>query len=293
MDHKRLTTIILILSIVLAILSTATQAAPRKSQRSVPTQSAILYDLTSNRVLYDNNANAVVSIASMTKLLTVLTVLRAEQDLNEVIRVTGREGSPRIRPGMLMTRFDLIELTLVSSDNLAARTLIEHYPTGYASGIVNMNRVAEDLGAVNTNIQEPTGLSADNKSTMMDLVKITRETSRHELFARFANRERSEIQAEQNNRAKRVYHWIRGNNTNPFVHDPGQIQILSAKTGLTNAAGWCLTMMFSYNGNRYVVITAGNRNKADRKRTADQLIQLATNNEYSVRITDFGHDGEY
>ena len=274
----------MILSVLLMLLSTAYGA--NKSRAVVPTPTAILYDANSGKVLFEINATSQISIASMTKVLTALVVLKAEQDLNEVIVVRGREGSPRIRPGMRMTRIDLMELTLVSSDNLASRTLIEHYPGGYDRGIEAMNQLAKNIGAVDTRIVEPTGLSADNKSTVFDLVKITAESAQYELITRFANRERSEIQAEQVNKAKRIYYWIRGNNTNPFVHEPGQIQILSAKTGLTSAAGWCLTMMFSYNGVKYVMVTAGNRNKADRKKVADMLIERVTNYEYRVRIND-------
>lgn len=285
MTQRRLTIIILVLSVLFAILNVA-HGAPKNNKQVVPTPTAMLYDVNSDRVLYEINANFTISIASMTKILTVLTVLRANQDLNEVIVVKGREGSPRIRSGMRMTRIDLVELTLVSSDNLAARTLMEHYPGGYNQGIDAANKIAQDLGATNTRIVEPTGLLADNRSTVMDLVKLTIEASKHELFTRFANRERSEIQAEQVSKAKRIYQWIRGNNTNPFVHEPGQIQILSAKTGLTSAAGWCLTMMFSYNGSKYVMVTAGNRTKQDRKKVADMLIEKITNYEYRIKITD-------
>ncbi len=290
MDHRRLTIVILILSTLFAIVNVA-YGAPKNNKQVVPTPTAILYDVKSNKVLYDVNANFKISIASMTKILTVLTVLKANQDLNEVITVKGREGSSRIRPGMRMTRIDIIELTLVSSDNLAARTLMEHYPGGYERGIEAANKLAQDLEATDTRIVEPTGLSAENQSTVMDLIRLTIESSKYELFTRFANRERSEIQAEQVSKAKRFYQWVRGNNTNPFVHEPGQIQILSAKTGLTSAAGWCLTMMFSYNGNRYVLVTAGNRNRVDRKRVADMLIERVTNYQYRVKIADTDESG--
>ncbi len=290
MDHRRLTIVILILSTLFAIVNVA-YGAPKNNKQVVPTPTAILYDVKSNKVLYDVNANFKISIASMTKILTVLTILKANQDLNEVITVKGREGSSRIRPGMRMTRIDIIELTLVSSDNLAARTLMEHYPGGYERGIEAANKLAQDLEATDTRIVEPTGLSAENQSTVMDLIRLTIESSKYELFTRFANRERSEIQAEQVSKAKRFYQWVRGNNTNPFVHEPGQIQILSAKTGLTSAAGWCLTMMFSYNGNRYVLVTAGNRNRVDRKRVADMLIERVTNYQYRVKIADTDESG--
>ncbi len=292
MSQRHLTIVILILSVLFAILNVA-YGAPKNNKQVMPTPTAILYDVSLGQVLYETNANFTISIASMTKILTALTVLKANQDLNEIIVVKGREVSPRIRSGMRMTRIDLVELTLVSSDNLAARTLIEHYPGGYERGIESANKLAQDLGATDTKIVEPTGLLADNRSTVMDLVKLTVESSKHELFTRFANRERSEIQAEQVSKAKRIYQWIRGQNTNPFVHESGQIQILSAKTGLTSAAGWCLTMMFSYKGSKYVIVTAGNRTKQDRKKVADMLIEKITNYEYRIKFTDPDHRLEH
>lgn len=269
-----------ILLLALLVAATGLQAANK-----TPQPSSILYDVDAKRVIHDVNANHLISIASMTKIMTVLAVLKAEQSLDEMITVVGKEGSRRIRPGMRLSRRDLIELTLISSDNLAARTLIENYPSGGVSGIMAMNAIAEELEANDTTFVEPTGLMSGNRSTMADMIKITMAASKYPIFHEMANKETASVHAEQLNRTQKVMRWlVKGNNTNPFVHEPGNFQILVAKTGLTNAAGWCLTMMINYNGRPYVLITAGNRDRQSRKRMADYLIALATKDQYQLRI---------
>lgn len=267
-------------SLFLMLMSLGLQAGPRS-----PQPSSILYDIATRRVIHDVNANHLVSIASMTKIATVLTVLKAEQNMDEMVTVVGREGSRRIRPGMRLSRRDLIELTLISSDNLAARTLIEAYPSGGVSGIMAMNAIAEELEAYDTTFVEPTGLMAGNRSTMADMIKITMEAAKYPIFREMANKESAAVQAEQLGKARKIIRaLIKGNNTNPFVHEPGNFEILVAKTGLTSAAGWCLTMMINYNGKDYVLITAGNRDKQSRKRMADYLIALVTDDQYRIHI---------
>lgn len=271
------------LLVILALLPALAVAA--NSPKKQPQPSSILYDVTAQKVIHDINANHLVSIASMTKIMTVLAVLKAEQNMDEMLVVQGREGSRRIRAGMRMTRRDLIELTLVSSDNLAARTLIETYPNGGVSGIMAMNVIAEELGADDTTFIEPTGLMAGNRSTMADMIKITAEAAKYPIFREMANKTTASVQAEQVGRARRIMRGlITGNNTNPFAHESSDFQILVAKTGLTSAAGWCLTMMIIYDQRTYILVTAGNRDRQSRKRMADYLIALSTNNRYQLAI---------
>lgn len=282
MDHnRRLFKIIL----VLMLLSATMNMAFGKQKKEPPTPSSILVEVESGKVLHSNRANSPVSIASMTKLMTVLAVIEASQDLAETLTVTGRERSSRIRPGWKISRQDLIELTLVNSDNLAARTLLANYPGGAAAGLEAMNRIADRLGARDTTYVGPSGLLDGNKSTVSDIVKITTEAARHKIFTDMANKERSDIRAERRvSRTKKIMQWIQGNNTNPFTHQDTDFKIIAAKTGLTTAAGWCLTMMIQHQSRTYVLVTTGNRNKEERKRMADFLIALATDQRYQVNI---------
>jgi D-alanyl-D-alanine endopeptidase (penicillin-binding protein 7) len=149
-----------------------------------------------------------------------------------------------------------------------------------------MNHIAERIGADDSSFVEPSGLLAANKSTVEDMVRITREAARHPIFTEMANREKSEIKLEQISRARKIIRWIRGNNTNPFAHEDNNYEIIVAKTGLTRAAGWCLTMMFKYQGRTYIMVTAGNRDKFARKKIADYLIALVTDDRYRIRIQE-------
>lgn len=286
--NNTLSKIIIVLAVLATVLNLAYAAPPRQP---APQPSAMLIEVESGRVLHATNEQSTISIASMTKVMTVLAIMEARQDLDEVLTVTGRESSSRIRRGMRLSRRDLIELTLVSSDNLAARTLIEHYPESGVAGIVSMNHIAERIGAHASSFVEPTGLLAGNKSTAQDLVLITQAAAQWPIFTEMANREKSSIKIEKASRARKIIQWIRGNNTNPFAHEPVDYEIIVAKTGLTRAAGWCLTMMFKYKQKTYVMVTAGNRDKFARKRVADYLIALVTDDRYRVRLTESGYEG--
>ena len=271
--------------IVLVLASTLAHAAKKPSRPRVEPAS-IVYDVSAGRIIHAVNETGSISIASMTKMVTVLTVLEAAQDLGEIIAVRGREGSSRIRVGMELTRFDLIELAMVSSDNLAARTLIEHYPGGYQAGISAMNDLVRKIGAVNTTLVEPTGLLAANTSTAEDLVKITQQTVNYPVFRRFANQTSAEVRAEKVSKARRVFQWITGRTTNPFAGERTEFEILSFKTGLTSAAGWCLTMLVNYNNHQYVLVTAGNSSKQARRMQAEKLIQSITNQQFTLNVAD-------
>jgi hypothetical protein len=283
--------LMLVWSLVICTTALAA-AAPRKHatppiRRIAPIPSSIVYDVEQKKNVYEVNSSGIVSIASMTKMITVLTVLEADQDLNEMITVIGKESSPRIRAGQRMSRSDVIELALVASDNLAAHTLIENYPTGYTNGIQAMNQLVQRLGAVSTVIVEPTGLMADNKSTVNDLTKIAQAAGTYSMFGRFANMPRAQVQVEQVSKKKHIFQWIAGNSTNPFVLQPVNFQMLAVKTGFTSAAGWCITMLVFYNNHRYVLVTTGNPSKQARKMQADNLIQrMITNQQAQVEIAD-------
>jgi len=278
---------LLLIAIVLAADATQAGSVYQHANKPVREPSSILFDVDSQTSLVEHNALNIISIASMTKMITVLTVLESRQDLSETITVIGREGSPRIRPGMRLARRDVIELALVASDNLAARTLMENFTGGYTNGIRSMNAFVQGIGAVSTTLVEPTVLVSDNVSTMQDMVKVAQAAAKYSLFGLLANKPMVQVSAEQTNKTKRTLRQITGVSTNPFVLAPVNFEMLAAKTGFTNAAGWCIIMLVSHNNHRYVLVTAGNATKQARKMQADKLIQQLTNQQLPIKVVDF------
>ena len=108
-----------------------------------------ILDESDSKVLAARNERVAVPIASITKLMTALVVLDADQPMDEVIAITrddvrGTAGSrSRLAPGTRLTRADLLHLALMSSENRAAHALGRTYPGGLRACVRAMNDKAQ------------------------------------------------------------------------------------------------------------------------------------------------------
>ena len=181
-------------------------------------------------VIESRNASEPRSIASITKLMTVMVVLDAKQDLDE--EVNG------------MTRRELIQYTLVKSNNEAADFLCSAYPTGRSGCVTAMNTKAKNLQLENTRFADPTGLNIMNVSTAEELVKLVMAASTYPEIVEASRMIEGKIKKK-----KRIWAF---NNTNPLVakHD-----FVISKTGYIRASGGCIVMMLNTEiGQRIVVL---------------------------------------
>jgi D-alanyl-D-alanine endopeptidase (penicillin-binding protein 7) len=233
-----------------------------------------VWNVANSELIDSKNENMVHSIASMTKLMTVYTTLNSGVDLQERVTVVGREGSSRIRSGMIMSRHELIELALVSSDNLAARTLAETHPRGYDAFIVEMNAHAMMLGMFNTHYDDATGLMPTNVSSASEMMKLVLAARKYDVYHEAAMSPSTEVTAT----FKQKMRIIKATSTNQFA---GKMDIEVAKTGFTNHAGRCLTMLFHEAGNTYALVVMGATSPPQRKQIVDRLIDVAKVNAKS------------
>lgn len=212
----------------------------------ITAQSWLIADKDGN-LIEGTNTNQVRSIASITKLMTTMIVVDANQDLDE--KVTQ------------YTRRELIQLAMVKSDNVAAQELCNHYPGGFNACVFAMNFKAQQLGLVNTHYVEPTGLSVFNVSTAEELVKIVMAASNYKIITEASNTNQVKI--------KRKKSWITFNNTNPIIgkrHD-----FIVSKTGYIRASGGCIVMMLDTNLGRRIVVLLGSKNTRTRIPEAESL----------------------
>lgn len=251
----------LIITILLLISSFTASSATR----SISSPSYMLLNLNTGTVIDSHNENEVRSIASITKLMTVFIILRSSLSLDERLTVVGSETSRHISRGMRITREHLIELALISSDNLATRTLAENFPGGYKSFVEQMNEVANSLQMSNTRYMDSTGLLADNRSSIGDLLKLVGEIENLPMYRIAANARNIVFNAIGLKREVQV----RGNNTNFYA---GKLDISVAKTGFTNSAGRCLVMLFTHNNTKYFLVVMGANSAEQRKKIVDELL---------------------
>jgi len=201
--------------------------------------SAFIVDEQTGTVLYSRNAKSAAPIASITKLMTALVVLEAEQPLDEVLEITKADrdtihgSGSRLAPGTKLSRGDLLHLALMSSENRAAHALGRNYPGGLPAFVKAMNVKARSLGMTSARFSDPTGLSSQNVCNAVDLSKLVLAASHEPIIRRFSTDEKHTITVRKQPMEFR--------NTNALVRkDDWDIAV--QKTGYTSDAGECLVM---------------------------------------------------
>lgn len=212
---------------------------------------ALVLDQSSGQTLYGKNVNAVLPIASITKLMTAMVVLDAKLDPNELLTVanedvdTLRGSSSRLRVGAVATREDMLRLALIASENRAASALSRYYPGGRPAFIAAMNIKALSLGMRGTHYDDPTGLTSTNVSTAEDLATLVRAAHQYEKIREFTTTA-SDVATVSGRR-------IQFHNTNRLVASPGW-DIGLSKTGYISEAGKCLVMQATLAGRAVVIV---------------------------------------
>lgn len=226
--------------LVAFLCSSLSFAGQKKSSSTtkdtVTAQSWLVADGDGN-MIHGTNTDSIRSIASITKLMTVMAVIDSGANLTEQLTVRLHN-----RP---VTRQQLIDFAMIRSDNTAAKLLCDTYPDGYHRCIIDMNRRAQSLGMINTLFTEPTGLLNSNVSTANDLLKLVTEAAKYPVIVSASNSSTIEIQGGRNT--------IVGSNTNPIIGR--SIEFLVSKTGYIRDSGGCIVMMLNtVNGIRTVIL---------------------------------------
>lgn len=211
-------------------------------------QSVLVVEDDTGKILLEKNADRVAPIASLTKLMTAMVVLDARQDLDELIEIdrsdvdTFKHSSSRVPVGALISRRDVLQLALMSSDNRAAHALARTYPGGMAGFKVAVRQKIAALGMTQTVIEEPTGLSPRNRSTAGDLVKMASASSKYPEIARMSTESKDliningrEVEYRNTNRLVGAQGWDIGLSKTGYIQEAGRCLIMNIKAGGKNA----------------------------------------------------------
>lgn len=227
----------------------------------------VVYDITNDRVVDGRLNDVELSIASISKFMTVYTVLKENQDLTEILNVTSKKTpNTKLVRGMKLSRIDLINLALISSDNIAALTLAENFPMGYSNFISKMNQHAQDLNMLHTEFVEPTGLSPMNHSTISDIVLLSKAMYEYEIIREAAKVKSVTVYSKH--RKKKIK--ITSNSTSRYF---GRDGIIAIKTGFTRAAGFCITMIVNSNDQIYNITILGAKTKYERQLLVERFLK--------------------
>jgi D-alanyl-D-alanine endopeptidase (penicillin-binding protein 7) len=229
---------------------------------------AYVLDQDTNEVLFSKNPQAVLPIASITKLMTALVVVEAGLSLDEKLTVTEDDidtekfTRSRLAVGTTLTRGEMLHLALMASENRAAHALGRHYPGGLEAFVAAMNAKAIALGMTGTHYVEPTGLSSRNQSSAADLAKLVNVTSQVPLLRDLSTSREARVAL-----GKRL---VQFRSTNGLLSNP-LWDIGLQKTGFINEAGKCLVMQASMAGRKLIMVFLDSSGKASRIADAERM----------------------
>jgi D-alanyl-D-alanine endopeptidase (penicillin-binding protein 7) len=252
------------------LLSVGEQLGLRQTDDPLQLESsvALVLDQESNQVLFNKNEQAVLPIASLTKLMTGLIVSEARLPMDQPITITPddvdteKHSRSRLAVGATLTRGEMLHLALMSSENRAAHALARTYPGGPEHFVSLMNLRAAALGMKSTRYVEPTGLSSDNRSSASDLARLVATAAQNPQLRQLTTSPGAEVAV-----GRRVLQY---KNTDRLVKDPDW-DIGLSKTGFIREAGDCLVMQARIAGRQLIMVFLDSTSKVSRIADAERV----------------------
>lgn len=229
---------------------------------------ALVMDQDTNEVIFAKNSEAVLPIASLTKLMTAAVIVESRLSMDDMVSITAEDvdteknSSSRLMVGSTLTRGELLHLALMSSENRAAHALGRTYPGGMYAFVAAMNTKARVLGMTDTRYVDPTGLNSRNQSSAKDLAVLVKAAYQQPLIR--------ELSTSHEYTARVGARQIQFHNTNSLVRSPSW-DIGLQKTGYIVEAGRCLVMQARMAGRKFILVFLDSAGKYSRQADAERV----------------------
>jgi D-alanyl-D-alanine endopeptidase (penicillin-binding protein 7) len=204
----------------------------------VRAEASIAFNPQTGEVLWQENAQDKRPIASITKVMTAVVFLEDNPDLTQEITVERSDvyaaSTTYLKANDRLTLSNVLHLTLIASDNAAARVLARVSHGGTASFVERMNEKAIELGLENTSFADPSGLNAANMSSAYDLSRLISLATSDDRIAPIMRTQQYTV-----NTSRRA---INIHSTNRLLTD-SNVEVVGGKTGFISKAGYCLATL--------------------------------------------------
>lgn len=244
---------------------------------SIKSESGVIMEVSTGKVLYEKDADTPKAPASMTKIMTMLLIMEAiddgrismDDEVNISTNASGMGGSQAYLEANTTSKVStLLTAIAIGSANDASVAMAEKIG-GTEENFVNMmNKRAKQLGAENTTFKNPHGLDEDGHlTTARDLAIIARELiTKHEEILKLTSTYETTI-THANGKSL----WLV--NTNKLIKFYNGLDGL--KTGFTGNAGYCLTGSMKRNDMRLITVTMKAPTKEDRNTDTINMMEYA------------------
>lgn len=224
----------------------------------IDSEAAIVYDIDADTIILDKNSEEVRSIASLTKIMTVLTAIENIDDFNATVTIT-REmlagiywnaSVAGLKTGDTITYMDLLYAAILPSGADATQVLAYTISGSVDEFVSLMNELALRIGTTNTHYVNTTGLDQEGAySTAHDQLLILSYALENPIFKTVYTTKSYilsnglEVEATVNR-----YNEVLNLDTS---------KIIGSKTGNTTNAGLCMSALFYHEDHEMILITLG------------------------------------
>lgn len=218
----------------------------------------ILYNMNDGSILYEEQEDERIQIASLTKIMTAIVALENIDNLEEEVVMTsemfqGIEDYSKmgLKVGDRISYLDLLYGVMLPSGADAVNGLVFSLVDNADSFISLMNKKVNELGLKNTHFDNAIGMdSADNYSSVLDVSKILQYALENEVFKKIFTTREIKIDSLSLTLKSTLLGYSKSYGLN--VDD-----ITGAKSGYTDGAGLCLASTASIDGVNYLLVVAG------------------------------------
>jgi len=278
---KKLSAVVLVALLVVNLLP---GACASELSVDLMSESAILVEAETGKVLFEKNADVPRSPASVTKVMTLLLIFEAisNNKISLSDTVTASEyaasmGGSQIflSAGESMSVEDMIKSVVISSANDAATALAEHIAGSEGAFVDMMNKKAKDLGMVNSHFENVNGLddtTVNHKTSARDIAIMSSELIiKHPEILGYSGIWMDTIRngtfgLTNTNRLIRFYNGATG-----------------LKTGSTSKAGFCISATAERNGTKLIAVIMAAPTRDVRNAEAKALLDYGFSNFETYR----------
>ena len=241
-------------------------------------KSAIMIEASTGKVIYEKNADEQLSMASMTKMMTLLLIVenieKGNLEWDEMVTASEYAASMGgsqifLEVGEQMTVEDLVKGICIGSGNDAAVAMAERIGGTEENFVKMMNDRAKELGLKNTSFKNACGLDAEGHySSARDMVLIAKELVKHDKILEYSGTYEDYLRKNTDNSF-----WLV--NTNKLVRYYQGVDGL--KTGYTSTAGYCITTTAVRNNMRLITVVMGEPSSAIRNSETTMMLDYGFN----------------
>lgn len=243
---------------------------------NLKSQSGIIIEADTGKVLFEKDADTKRSPASMTKIMTMLLIVEELEKgnilLKDEVAISERAASMGgsqiyLEKGSTATVEELLTTIAVGSANDSAVAMAEKIGGTVENFVVLMNKRAKQLGANNTTFKNPHGLDEEgHETTARDMALIAKEVVKHDNIIKLSSTYETTIR-HKNGKSL----WLV--NTNSLIKFYNGLDGL--KTGFTDKAGYCLTGTMKRNDMRLITVVMHAETKEDRNTDTINMMEYA------------------